>query len=202
MRTWFTSDTHFGHKSIVKSRPFGSVDEMDDAMVSRWNSVVGKCDVVWHLGDFSFFSPSEYVRRLNGKICLCVGNHDHRRLYQLRKCVQVIHEAVQIEMRGVKIWLSHYAHRTWPSRHYGSIHLYGHSHGKLSDPEKGSMDVGVDTHDFTPYSVDDVFRLLIPRDQCQKCHGSGRVKVSVLDAEAPFECPECEGRGSHRVVSK
>lgn len=198
MKLWFTADTHFGHKAIIayESRTFRSVAAMDETIVKNWNSVVGKHDVVWHLGDFSFCDPAGYVAQLNGKICLCLGNHDHRRLTQIKRCISVIHEAVQVEVRGTKIWLSHYAHRTWPSKPYGSIHLYGHSHGKLA-PEPSSMDVGVDTNDFKPYSADQVLKLLLTqRQRCQKCHGRGLVEIKVLDASADFECPDCNGTGS------
>jgi calcineurin-like phosphoesterase family protein len=53
------------------------------------------------------------------------------------------------------IILCHYAMRVWDRSHYGSMHLYGHSHGHLPDYGK-SMDVGVDCHNYYPISVDHV----------------------------------------------
>lgn len=34
---WFTSDTHFSHWNIIRfcSRPFGSIEEMNDELVRR-----------------------------------------------------------------------------------------------------------------------------------------------------------------------
>ena len=53
------------------------------------------------------------------------------------------------------IVLCHYAFRVWRNAHHGSWHLYGHSHGSL--PSAGrSMDVGVDCHDFSPISYEQV----------------------------------------------
>ena len=80
-KIWFTSDTHFGHKNIIKfsERPFSDVEEMDEVMIRRWNEVVGKDDTVYHLGDFAFLSTGklrQLISRLNGKICLVNGNHD------------------------------------------------------------------------------------------------------------------------------
>ena len=52
---------------------------MNDGLVERWNSVVGKDDTVIHLGDFSFGNRAkveEAFSRLNGKIDLVLGNHD------------------------------------------------------------------------------------------------------------------------------
>ncbi|MGN0888723.1 MAG: hypothetical protein ACI4UY_07570 [Kiritimatiellia bacterium] len=40
--TFFTSDQHFGHFNIIRlcSRPFGTVEEMDEALLSKWNAKV------------------------------------------------------------------------------------------------------------------------------------------------------------------
>lgn len=53
MTLFFTSDTHFGdHRTLnIGKRPFGSVAEMDEALIAKWNAVVGPEDEVWHLGD-------------------------------------------------------------------------------------------------------------------------------------------------------
>lgn len=82
-KIWFTSDTHFGHANIIKycSRPWASVDEMNEGLIENWNLCVGADDEVWHLGDF-YVGPNgdEKIplirRRLNGRINLVLGNHD------------------------------------------------------------------------------------------------------------------------------
>lgn len=84
---WVTSDTHFNHKNIMnftdyegnKVRNFSSVEEMNEVMIERWNSVVKPSDKIYHLGDV-FFGPKEWIesnwKRLNGRKRLIVGNHD------------------------------------------------------------------------------------------------------------------------------
>lgn len=78
---YFTSDTHFGHKNIIKysERPFSDFEEMDAKIVANWNSLVGSTDVVYHLGDVAL-GPSDrwdhILKSLNGYKVLVVGNHD------------------------------------------------------------------------------------------------------------------------------
>jgi calcineurin-like phosphoesterase family protein len=78
---WLTSDTHFGHKNILhlgEGRPFDTIEEHDAALIENWNSVVGKNDIVFHLGDFSMsIADMEGVAPfLNGFTVLVAGNHD------------------------------------------------------------------------------------------------------------------------------
>lgn len=80
-KIWFTSDLHFGHRNIIKfcNRPWETVEEMDKALIENWNSVVGKNDIVFDLGDFAF-APNwrwkEIISQLNGKHYLILGNHE------------------------------------------------------------------------------------------------------------------------------
>ena len=52
---YFTSDLHFGHRAVIEyaKRPFASVDEMDAAMIARWNAAVKPDGIVFVVGDFS-----------------------------------------------------------------------------------------------------------------------------------------------------
>jgi calcineurin-like phosphoesterase family protein len=81
--TFFIGDTHFGHKGIITFeatrpyRPFDTIEEHNEELVRRWNSVVRKQDLVWHLGDFCFGSVNIAIAgRLNGRKKLVMGNHD------------------------------------------------------------------------------------------------------------------------------
>ena len=86
-KVFFTSDTHFNHTNIIQycQRPFKSTDEMNEAIIDNWNSVVGEEDTVFHLGDFCLGSSAEWnkiLNRLNGKIYLILGNHDLKNIRQ------------------------------------------------------------------------------------------------------------------------
>lgn len=59
------------------------------------------------------------------------------------------------------IVLLHYAMKVWNASHYGTWHLYGHTHGELPDDETSlSFDVGVDCHNFYPISYDEVKEIM------------------------------------------
>lgn len=82
MKIFGISDTHFGHEAIIKycNRPFSNVEEMDRAMIKRWNETVSNNDIVIHLGDFALCSKErikEITKQLNGKKILIMGNHDN-----------------------------------------------------------------------------------------------------------------------------
>lgn len=81
MTIFFTSDTHFGHKNIIRysDRPFRDVTHMNEMLVHNWNSVVTPADTVYHLGDVALgpiWESLEYINRLNGRKVLVTGNHD------------------------------------------------------------------------------------------------------------------------------
>ena len=81
---WFTSDQHYNHGKVIEycSRPFSSVDEMDDILIQNHNSVVKLNDVVIHAGDFTLLKNKEqiyrkYINKLNGKHIFLKGSHDY-----------------------------------------------------------------------------------------------------------------------------
>lgn len=159
MTTFFTADTHFGHKRIIelgRGRPFASVTEMDNEMVRRWNERVRPEDRVYHLGDFAFASHAAYLPRLSGTKILIMGNHDPKRLKEYSGGWFVIHDSyAEITLDETNLVLCHYGLRVWNRSHHGAIHLYGHSHGNLPGDSQ-SCDVGVDSWDFRPVTLDEI----------------------------------------------
>lgn len=175
MNYWFTSDTHFGHAKMIEpkpdgmGRPWGTVEEMDEALISQWNARVKRRDIVYHLGDLFWRSGREYHKRLNGRVYLCEGNHD-RLNAENRAWLVAVYGSKLLKLGGRLIWLSHYGHRVWPHSHYGAWHFFGHSHGGL--PRVGaSLDVGVDAvysqsriptveESFRPWNFDELVSIL------------------------------------------
>jgi len=154
---WFTSDTHFAHAGALGrfKRPFGSVEEMDETMVARWNAVVGEDDEVWHLGDFAvkLAAPraGALLGRLKGRKHLLVGNNDPPETTGLPGWASVQSYA-EMEVEGVRLVLCHYPFRTWNGMYKGGYNLHGHSHGQLAGLTR-QVDVGVDVWDFRPVGI-------------------------------------------------
>ena len=165
---WFTADTHFGHANIIRytGRPFSSADEMDEALIHRWNDRVKPGDHVYHLGDVGLCSTERLagiLDRLKGQIHWIQGNHD-KTAWALQDRFASVSPLKEIKVQdpsqpGKKrlVVLCHYALRVWNKSHHGSWHLYGHSHGELPElPDRLCLDVGVDCWDFAPVSLERV----------------------------------------------
>ena len=162
-KVWFTSDPHFYHKNVIEycNRPFDSVEEMNETLIKNWNDRVKKNDTIYILGDFCFGTKEqciEILNRLNGQKFLIYGNHDARlRSGAFAKYFQWRGDLKEIKVDDQHFVLCHFAMRTWHKREKGAIHLYGHSHGNLSeDPYSLSADVGVDVCEFRPISLGEV----------------------------------------------
>ena len=161
---FFISDTHFGHVNVIRfcHRPYTNVNDMDVDIIQKWNSVVSKNDIVYMVGDFSWREPTIYLKQLNGKIILIAGGHDYRwkRHFHL---FHEVHDTMTIRIGIQPIILSHFCYRVWNKSHYGSWHLFGHSHGRL-EPIGKSWDVGIDANSYgPPLSLDQITEIMKDR---------------------------------------
>lgn len=156
MAIFFTADTHFGdHRTInIHRRPFASVAEMDEALITGWNAVVGAADEVWHLGDVAR-RPADVaplLARLPGTKHLVCGNNDAPGA-RIAAGWASVQDYAELTLGGVLLVLCHYPFRSWNGQHRRSINLHGHSHGKLK-PLPRQFDVGVDARGYRPVSLD------------------------------------------------
>lgn len=168
-KIWFIYDTHFFHNRVIEHchRPFASVEEMNEEMIIRWNSVVHKDDIVFHLGDFCFGKADKWIyilERLKGRIYLILGNHD---VEHITEDTTVYFEGIATQLRinvnGQKIYLNHFpflsfegdTRRTWQL--FGHIHSNQHNYSiigpeRLTKLQANQYDVGVDNNNFSPVS--------------------------------------------------
>jgi calcineurin-like phosphoesterase family protein len=134
-KVFVIADTHFGHKGVIEfeatNRSFSSVEEHDEELVRRWNSVVRKHDTVWHLGDVLFGADSfETLTRLNGVKKLILGNHDSYPTNKYLKYFNAMYGSFVIN----GYVLTHIPiHPSQFTRFKGNLHGHLHS-GSLDDP--------------------------------------------------------------------
>lgn len=123
---WFTSDSHLGHRRILElgeGRPFSDIEEHDSAIASRWSSVIGPEDTVFHLGDVvlgDWLAGLGLLRGLNGHKLLVPGNHDRvfsrekpqRREVGLREYSKtfekILPEEITVDLAGTVFKVSHF----------------------------------------------------------------------------------------------
>ena len=157
-RVFFTSDTHFGSERtlLMSRRPFVSIKEMDEVLVSNWNKKVSPDDEVYHLGDFGNLAIRPY---LNGKIHLVFGNYETEAIKEnpefqkdLEKYFASFCPNKILSLKdGEAVFLTHK-----PSGcRRDMFNLFGHIHG-LKKVSRNGLNVGVDANHFLPVPEDDV----------------------------------------------
>lgn len=154
---WFTADTHFHHANIIKycSRPYVDVPEMNEKLIENWNSVVGKNDIVWHLGDFSFGSRDKLeamFKQLNGKINIVLGNHDKLKVSDYYEIG--FHRVYDVPVIINDFFMLSHQPIQWITDSMPYVNIYGHVHnsGMYSTWTKNTCCACVERHDYTPIS--------------------------------------------------
>lgn len=193
---WFTSDWHLGHVNVIgySGRPFGDVDEMNDALVERHNDLVADDDIVYVLGDVAMGKRAEslqHVQRFRGRLQLIAGNHDHcwgplakpgkeerhARMVAmyLDAGFDTINDAGQLTVSGRHVLLSHfpYAGDSQDEDRYldarpadrGAWLVHGHVHEAWRQRGR-QINAGVDAWNYRPVHVDEIAELMAagPRD--------------------------------------
>lgn len=175
MYTFFTSDTHAFHKNICRGvtewgpdnlnmvRDFDDQFQMTDVLAERINSIVGPDDVLYHLGDWSFGGKDKikiFREMINcKKIHLILGNHDHnidKNYDDCRKLFESVSLYKEKMFNGALFCMCHYPLGSWNGIGKGAINLYGHCHASYTRNIGRQMDVGVDTNDLYPYSLEEI----------------------------------------------
>lgn len=165
---FLTSDHHFGHKNILKyqpdTRPFSSVEEMNEALVENHNELVKPNDIVYMLGDFAFTSEERakgYLKRMNGRKYFIYGNHDKNiRKNDFSDEFVWAKDYSETKILGKNVCLFHFPIHSWNKMHYGAYQFYGHTHGQIPHLYHGrSMDVGVDTNKCYPWNASEIFEM-------------------------------------------
>lgn len=142
---YFTSDLHFCHdrEFLYKPRGFESVEEMNNAIVTNWNSTVINSDKIYVLGDLMLGGDKgtehgiELLSSLKGNIHIILGNHDTaNRVEKYKECenVKSIQYADMLKHDGYSFFMTHYpcitSNLCKETLKQCTINLFGHTHSK------------------------------------------------------------------------
>lgn len=153
--TRYIADLHLGHKAIHKFAGehrggVSSLEEHDQWIIDRWNSVVRKNDVTWVLGDAAFSNKGlEKIKKLNGVKHLLLGNHDD---FSIDKYKKYFNKVTGFHKKA-SIWFSHPPIHEESLRNLVNVHGHTH-HRKVYHP--GYFCVSVEPLGGIPISLDEI----------------------------------------------
>ena len=171
---WFTSDCHFGHKSIIKhcNRPYENVKKMDDDIIRIWNKHISKDDTVYYLGDFAVGVTKKRIKsifkKLHGKIIFIKGNHDEKikdiGFYKVKDYLKKVIKDPTSPSEKIIIVMSHYPMLKWNNKGKGAWMLHGHAHGMINSYNEGvrRLDVGWDNFQ-RPISLEEIREIFLKK---------------------------------------
>lgn len=136
----YIADLHLSHANIIRfdSRPFDSVEEMNETIISNWNKKVKSGDTTYILGDFCWGKEPDWIKildRLNGNKVLIRGNHDLKQMSKtLKDKFLYIKDRHEISDCEKKIVLSHYPELAYKSSYNPNVFmLHGHVHYRTNE---------------------------------------------------------------------
>lgn len=161
---WMISDTHFGHEGVCKFldkdgkniRPFSCADEMDEAIVANWNSVVGKKDRVYVLGDVAMKRKDiSTIARCNGRKVLVRGNHD---IFNMEDYTPFFDDIRGVHVMPSRVGiLSHVPLHPDSVNRFG-LNIHGHLHEKMVEDDNRYFSVCCEKINYTPISYEVIIK--------------------------------------------
>lgn len=161
---WIISDTHFGHKNIVKyqKRP----ETHETIMLSEWIRRVRDTDQILHMGDVFLGRRGDWaaiISRMPGEKFLIKGNHDKaaRHLYDQAGFTIIApfccrryaftHRPISKQFPAPKEWVWH-------------TNIHGHTHSGLHRVDEGTplegktyINVSADVTDLAPLQLGSIW---------------------------------------------
>ena len=159
----FIADLHLSHQNMATRRGFSTIEEHDEHIIAKWNSVVNKRDVTYILGDVTMEKSSPYplLDRLNGIKHIVLGNHDRRqdtkKLFDYAESV-----GAMINYKGV--FLTHCPIHPDELTYGIPKNIHGHIHDKVvmkmldgwEIPDERYFCVSCEQVDYLPKSLKDL----------------------------------------------
>ncbi|EMA70339.1 metallophosphoesterase family protein [Halorubrum distributum] len=169
MAKYVISDTHFDDPKMVDdlNRPFECVEEMNNSLIDKWNSIVEETDTVYHVGDLLGDKPTENrenhalfrLDQLNGEIHLIAGNHPPVSKSQFTNSSIDIISSQKLNFEGYNFYFTHKTEHA-PDEWDGWI-ISGHEHGNPAkypfiDPETQRVNVACERVEYRPLLLSDI----------------------------------------------
>lgn len=181
---YFTSDTHFGSKEILKreNRPFKNKKHYAQEQIKIWNKKARTGDIIYHLGDFANYNSKEHkwkeglkaVKHVRADVILVIGNNEERiiknifhdsfedfREYCMDLGFKDIVKNAYLKIEDREFYLNHYPKNHKP----GYINLFGHNHRGTGLYKPFGLNVGCDLNYFRLYSEYDIFDLIETKER-------------------------------------
>jgi|TARA_B110000503_G_C7057843_1_gene375268 calcineurin-like phosphoesterase family protein len=173
MATFLIANSQFGRAGIIRknSRPFGSVQDMNEELVQRWNAVVSENDIVIHLGNFAWdpTTAEEMFNELNFKQLLLVPAEHDQPVFEMMES-QMLPENVKIinrifEQPNHNSTFSYWPMLEWPMKDKGHYLFYGY-YGKKYKPDhkKKMINMATEFWNYTPQDLNSLMRLFEDKD--------------------------------------
>lgn len=181
---WLVSDWHFYHNKefLYKPRGFSSVEEMNEAIIERHNSIVKPDDDVYCLGDCMLGGADNLnnglnmMIALNGRLHLVRGNHDTDKRWNAYSILHNVVEqqnAIYLHYKKYHFYMSHFPTMTSnlekESLHQCTINLFGHTHqqSKFYNDIPFMYCVCLDAHNCYPVNLDEAIEDM--KQKVQEC---------------------------------
>ncbi len=166
---FYIADTHFGDERVMRlaRRPYDSLTEMNEALISNWNNAVSPQDTVYIVGDFAIDDENaQVIERLNGEKHLILGNHDKALTEKALKAFASVNTILTITDNGRSVCLCHYPLMSYENSIYGGYQVFGHIHNnerdiafELQKQLKNSLNSSADVIAFTPKTLDELMKM-------------------------------------------
>jgi calcineurin-like phosphoesterase family protein len=160
----FIADLHLSHANMATRRGFSTVEEHDEYIIEKYNSVVSKRDITYILGDVTMEKSAPYylLDRLNGLKHVVMGNHDRRQ--DVKKLLEHVESvAGMVSYKG--IILTHCPIHPMELDYRYPKNIHGHIHDKQvmkmldgwEEIDERYICVSCERVDYTPKSLEELF---------------------------------------------
>lgn len=163
-KQFFITDPHFGHNNIITfknnegelTRPFSTIEEMNDLIIDNINKVVRTCDKLYILGDVAINKRClPILDRINTKKRILIrGNHD---IFKLKDYIPYFKDVRAYKvMPKYGIIFSHIPIHTAQLQGRFGLNVHGHMHHNQIENDSRYMNICPEIIGYHPISLEEI----------------------------------------------